>query len=133
MRHTLAALLVATLPLAPAAAETPMSAGEFEAYVTGKTLSFTVGDFLLGVEDYRPGRQVRWSVPDETCKTGRWYPSGERICFVYEDGTGPQCWTFFRAPRGLRARFAGDPPGTALYDVRPSNEPMRCLGPEVGV
>ena len=133
MKSTLAALMVATLPFAPAAAETPMSAGAFEAYVTGETLAFSIGDFLLGVEEYSPGREVRWSVPGETCKTGRWYPSGEQICFVYLDGTGPQCWTFFRAPGGLRARFADDPPGTARYDVRASDAPMQCLGPEIGV
>lgn len=133
MKAALAVLLLATLPALPAAADTPMSAAEFEAYVTGKTLHFSFGGVSYGVEAYHPGREVRWSFLDDDCKEGRWYPAGEQICFVYEDGTGPQCWTFFREPEGLRARFAGDPPGTELYETRTSEEPMQCPGPDLGV
>lgn len=133
MKMTFAALLFATLPHAPAAAETPLSVGEFEAYVTGKTLYFSFGGVSYGVEEYRPGREVRWSFLEDECKRGHWYPSGEQICFVYEDGTGPQCWTFFRDAGGLRAHFAGDPPGTELYETRTSDKPMQCPGPELGV
>lgn len=133
MKTILAALLVVALPLPPAAAETPMSAGEFEAYVTGKILYFSIGGAPYGMEEYHPGREVRWSFLDDDCKKGRWYPAEEQICFVYEDGTGPQCWTFFRDADGLRARFAGDPPDTDLYETHTSDEPMQCPGPEIGV
>lgn len=133
MKTILAAFLVVALPLTPAAAETRMSAGEFEAYVTGKTLYFSIGGVPYGVEEYHPGREVRWSFLGDDCKRGRWYPSEEQICFVYEDGTGPQCWTFFRDADGLRARFAGDPPNTDLYEAHTSDEPMQCVGPEIGV
>lgn len=110
-----------------------MSANEFEAYVTGEIFIFSKGGVPRGIEEYRPNRQVRWSFLDEHCKRGRWYPSGEQICFVYEDGTGPQCWTVFRASGSLQARFAGDSPGTRLWEIYASDEPMQCLGPEVGV
>ena len=45
----------------------------------------------------------------------------------------PQCWTFFREGSGLRAVFENDPASTALYEARQDEEPMMCLGPDVGV
>nr|WP_102110473.1 hypothetical protein [Kandeliimicrobium roseum] len=112
---------------------TPMSAAEFEAYTTGKTLYFNAGGVSYGVEEYREGRKVRWSFLDGRCKEGQWYSEGEQICFVYEDGTGPQCWTFFRGNGGLRAHFMGDPAGSELYEAQQTDEPMSCMGPDVGV
>ncbi|WP_226779172.1 hypothetical protein [Oceaniglobus trochenteri] len=116
-----------------ASAQAPMTAAEFDAYTQGKTLFFEAGGLSYGVEEYLPGRKVRWSFLDGDCKEGSWYPSGAQICFEYEDGTGPQCWTFFRDTGGLRAIFQGDDPQTALYEARQSDEPMVCLGPKIGV
>ncbi len=117
----------------PVIAETPLSGAEFDAYTQGKTLYFNSGGTSYGVEEYLPGRKVRWSFLDGRCKEGDWYTSGSEICFRYEDGTGPQCWTFFRDAGGLRARFQGDSDSSDLYEARQSDEPMLCLGPEVGV
>lgn len=128
----LATLILAALPAA-ATAQTPLSADEFEAYVTGKTLYYALGGTSYGIEEYHPNREVRWSFLDEECKEGRWYPQGEQICFVYEDGTGPQCWTFFRDDGGLRAHFAGDPAGGEVYQTHATDDPMVCPGPRVGV
>ena len=127
---TLAAALVLALPVS---AEVPLSAAEFESYTTGKTLYFEADGVSYGIEQYLENRQVRWSFLDGECKDGTWYAQAEYICFEYEDGTGPQCWTFYRSDAGLKARFAGDPPGTELYETRASTEPMQCLGPKVGV
>ncbi|WP_099827170.1 hypothetical protein [Oceaniglobus indicus] len=123
--------LAVALPVA-AQDQSPLSAAEFESYTTGKTLYFNAGGMAYGVEEYRPGRRVRWSFLDGRCKDGEWYPEGEQICFVYEDGTGPQCWTFFQGSNGLRARFMGDPAGSELYEARDTDEPMVCMGPDVG-
>lgn len=117
----------------PAASETPMTGAEFDAYTQGKTLYFNSGGVSYGVEEYLPGRQVRWSFLDGECKEGEWYTSGEQICFEYEDGTGPQCWTFYKDNGGLRARFQGESAGSDLYEARQSDEPMVCLGPRIGV
>lgn len=117
---------------APAAAQTPMSGAEFEAYTTGKTLYFSSGDVPYGVEEYFPGRRVRWSFLDGECKDGTWYEAQDHICFEYEDDTPAQCWQFFEGPTGLRARFQGDSPGRELYETHQADEPMYCKGPRVG-
>ncbi|SES32193.1 hypothetical protein SAMN04490244_110111 [Tranquillimonas rosea] len=128
-----ALFLVFALAL-PASAQSPMSAAEFEDYVSGKTLTFATGGVTYGMEEYLSDRRVRWSFLDGECKEGVWYQRGEQICFEYEDGTGPQCWTFYRdAGSGLRARFAGDPAGTELYETEATDAPMQCPGPRIGV
>lgn len=122
------------LLLASAAyAAEPMSAAEFEAYVEGKTLYFGLNGEAYGAEAYLPNRRVQWSFLDGQCKDGIWYAEGEQICFVYEDRPDPQCWTFFLDGDRLRAVFENDPSSTVLYEAQQSDDPMQCLGPEVGV
>lgn len=136
MKQMLAAILAASTTLAalPAIAAEPMSAREFEAYVTGKTLYFGQNGQAYGVEEYLEGRQVRWSFLDGKCKDGYWYEAADsQICFVYEDSPTPQCWTFFRDGNGLRAVFENDPASTVLYEANQNDEPMLCYGPDVGV
>lgn len=112
----------------------PLTAEEFDAYATGKTLTYGQGGAVYGTEQYLPGRQVRWAFREDACQKGEWYPSGSEICFVYEQDTGgPQCWTFFQTEGGLRARFAGDAAGAELSEVAQSSEPLNCPGPDVGV
>ncbi len=110
-----------------------MTAAEFEAYVTGKTLYFGESGRDYGIEEYLENRRVRWSFLDGNCKDGFWYEEGGLICFVYEDRPDPQCWTFIKDTNGLRAIFDGDPQQTTLYEARQNDEPMLCYGPEVGV
>ena len=117
----------------PAGAQSPMSAAEFEAYVTGKTLTYSRDGSAYGIEEYLDDRRVRWSFLDGECQDGAWYPAGEMICFVYESYDRPQCWTFYRQSAGLRALFMNDPAETALYETRQSTDPMLCLGPKIGV
>ena len=128
--RVLSVLLLAPLP---AAAETPMSAAEFEAYVTGRTLTYASRGVPFGIEEYRKGRRVLWSFLDGRCEEGEWYAAGDMICFVYETYPEHQCWTFHLRDEGLFARFQNDPGATELYETRQSSEPMQCLGPEVGV
>ncbi len=116
----------------PISAE-PMSAAEFEAYTTGKTLFYGRDQELFGVEEYLEGRRVRWSFLDGKCQEGYWYEEGPLICFVYETGLDPQCWTFELASGGLVARFENNPASRPLYEARDTGERMVCLGPETGV
>ncbi len=133
MRPILAALALTCLPLAPAAAERPMTADEFEAYVGGKTLYYSSRGNAYGAEQYLPNRRVIWTFLDGECQTGVWYESGGLICFVYEFGGEPQCWSFWERGGGLSARFENDPAATELYEVDQSADPLRCAGPDVGV
>lgn len=125
--------VLVSLAAAPSIAFAGMNAAEFEAYVTGKTLYFGQNGAAYGVEEYLPDRQVRWSFLDGKCKEGYWYEEAGMICFVYDDTPQPQCWTFFPEASGLRAVFENDPANTVLYEAQQSEEPMLCLGPEVGV
>ena len=118
---------------APATAEAPMSGAEFEAFVTGQTLTFAENGEVYGIEQYLPNRRVRWAFSGDQCRDGFWYEeAGGQICFLYEDLEGPQCWIFSRDGGRLTAQFQGDG-GRELYEAWRSEEPMRCLGPDVGV
>lgn len=128
-----AILALAALTALPALAADPLTAEEFEAYATGKTLTYAVGGQIYGTEEYRPGRRVLWAFEGEECSRGYWYPDAGQICFVYEDNPNPQCWTFYHETGGLRARFAGDPEGAELAAIAESREPLVCPGPDVGV
>lgn len=127
--------LVLALAVCPgiAASQSAMSAAEFESYVQGKTLYFGYDGEAYGVERYLGNRRVQWSFLDGQCKDGFWYEEADQICFVYEDTPDPQCWTFYQEPGGLRAIFENDPDATTLYEAQQDDDPMLCLGPEVGV
>ena len=114
-------------------AETPMTAAEFEAYTTGKTLTYSLGGEVFGTEQYRPGRQVVWAFTGDDCTDGRWYEQAGLICFVYPTDGTPQCWTFYLDNNSLRAKFIGDSSEAELSVVAQSPKPMACMGPDVGV
>lgn len=133
MKHVFAIALACATAL-PVLASEPMSASDFERYVTGKTLYYGLSGDSYGVEEYLPDRQVRWSFLDGECKDGYWYEeTGNQICFVYDDNPSPQCWTFFKEGQSLRAVFENDPTSTVLYEAQQNSEPMLCLGPQIGV
>lgn len=125
-------LILGLLPL-PALAETPMTAAQFEAYSTGKTLTYALGGVVWGTEEYKANRRVMWAFTEAECRDGYWYEKGNEICFIYEDPNDPKCWLFYLDAAGMRARFATDPPEMELSEVANSTEPMGCLGPDVGV
>ncbi|WP_299283383.1 hypothetical protein [uncultured Tateyamaria sp.] len=127
------ALALSFVCLCTSAAAEPMTAAEFEAYVTGKTLFYGRDGAAYGAEIYRDNRRVTWSFLDGECKDGYWYDEGPNICFVYEDRSDPQCWTFERSPGGLIATFENDPASTALYEAQDVGEELVCLGPKIGV
>lgn len=128
-------ILCATLAALPFAAQAgePMDAEEFDHYTRGKTLFYGFGGTAYGVERYLPDRRVIWSFLDGRCQEGTWYEDAGQICFVYEDRSDPQCWSFSLTPEGLSARFQNDPEATELYEAGDVDEEMLCLGPEVGV
>ncbi len=131
MRIT-ATILLALFLATPSRAEAPMSAAAFEAYTTGKTLTYSVGGTTYGVEEYLRNRRVRWAFLNDECQEGTWYPSGNMICFEYDGFLDAQCWTFFEKPGGLVARYENDPEQLELIETRAAREPLVCLGPRVG-
>jgi len=130
----LIALVLAVVLGGPVIALAEMSAEEFDAYTRGQTFHYAQeGAEPYGAEEYLPGRRVRWSFLDGECQEGHWYADGPLICFVYETRLEPQCWRFERRDGRLVARFKGDTAMTELYEVRKSQEPLMCPGPDVGV
>jgi hypothetical protein len=132
MRSRLALILLLAAPAA-FAAETPMTGAEFEAYATGKILTYADSGTVWGTEQYKPDRRVVWAFTASECRDGYWYEKDDQICFVYEDPNDPQCWWFYRREGGIAARFVGDPEGITLSEVAQSDGPMPCAGPDVGV
>jgi hypothetical protein len=131
MQRLLPALaLLATIT--PALAQPPLTAAEFEAHVTGYTITYQQFSGVYGIEEYLPGRQVRWSVAENLCQYGSWYPQDEAICFVYEYSPTPHCWTFWLEGGTLRALSVNDLPGAELTEVDRSDTPLACPGPDVG-
>lgn len=127
-----AALTVTALPALSQDQGKPLTAEEFDAYVTGKTLSYSDGAQVWGTEQYLPGRRVVWAFTKDICQYGTWYQQDEHICFVYDDSPDPQCWTFWHKENGLTALFSGDS-ATELSEVEQSDAPLGCPGPDVGV
>lgn len=130
MRRTI--LCLALVPQLALAAETPLSGAEFEAYTTGRTLTFASRGQVYGAEQYLPGRRVKWAFTEDVCREGIWYEDAGQICFVYDYDPTPQCWIFWQ-DGGLRARFTSADSGTELQEVENSTAPLPCAGPEVGV
>lgn len=128
------ALIFLWLALAmPLAAQTPLDAAAFEAYSRGKTLYFGFDDKAIGAEEYLPNNRVRWSLMNGPCLEGRWYQDGPLICFIYDGKEDANCWAVYQRESGLMVRLEDDPTKTTLFEVGPSDPPMVCLGPEVGV
>ena len=126
-------LLACAAPALAAGPDTPLTAGEFDALVTGKTLTYQQQDMPFGVEEYLPDRRVRWSVSPDHCQYGIWYPQARDICFLYEDSPDPACWTFWLDGGVLHARSASTGPGADLHVTDISSQPLSCPGPDVGV
>jgi hypothetical protein len=115
------------------AAEPFLSGAEFEAHVTGKTLTYSQFGQTYGVEEYLDGRKVRWAFTDDVCQYGYWYDKGNEICFVYTDYPDPVCWTFWKEDGKLMGVTTGDPVESALTEAERTDTPLTCPGPDVGV
>ena len=129
--------LILAFPALPLQADPPQSAfgsaltaQQFDAYATGKTLSYAQGAQVWGTEQYLPGRQVLWASVGLPCEYGSWYDDNGAICFVYEANPGPNCWLFYLGPTGLMAQFIGS--NSVLSEVDQFPEPLNCPGPLVG-
>lgn len=126
--------LLLALAATPALADPPpLTAEEFDALTLGRTMTWSEFGSVYGVEQYLPGRKVRWTVVGDDCKAGHWYAEGSAICFQYEDDPAPDCWEITASDRDLLARYTTNPPDTAPVVVTETTEPLACFGPEVGV
>jgi hypothetical protein len=132
---TFRALALACLLPLPALADTPLTGAAFEAMTTGRTMDHLLSGDVYGAEHYFAGRRVCWAFADGRCLDGMWYEKGSQICFAYEDGTGPECWTYFRDGDDIRAIAAEDDidAPAAPVQMTGAETPLAGSGPEVGV
>ena len=132
MRHFLLALALVGAAQ-PALAQTPLNATEFEADVTGKTITYDYGDGLFGTEEYLIDRKVRWAFEGDLCIYGSWYQAGDEICFIYENDPTPACWLYFLDGGAIRGRYMGEGGGWEILESNRTAQPLPCAGPDVGV
>ena len=133
MRTVALALILALPAVAATADDVPMTGDEFDAYVTGKTLTYSQFGSVFGIEEYLPGRKVRWKFTADDCQYGSWYEKGDLICFVYEYDPDEHCWTFWTDDGKLKALSVDNASGEELTEVARSPEGLNCPGPDVGV
>lgn len=102
-----ALLLAAVLAAAPALADEPLgkpvNGPEFRTLAESRTLAYQrEGENRpYGIERHYPGGRVTWFLVDAgTCLDRQWYaagpPDAPRICFAYNDGSGPHCFRYWR-------------------------------------
>ena len=128
--RTLPALLLAA---SPAVADPLLTAEAFDRLTLGRTMTWSEFGTVYGVEQYLPGRKVRWTALGDDCKTGHWYQDGAAICFRYEDDIEPDCWEITVSGADLIARYTTNPPDAEPVIVADTTDPLACFGPEVGV
>lgn len=116
-----------------AAAQTPMTPDDFDAWSLGKTLDYSVAGQVYGSEAYFPGRRVRDADAGGPCLDGTWYADGAAVCFVYPARDGTHCWTYWRDGDRVLAKPVSAAPEDPAQEVTVAAGPLACPGPEVGV
>ena len=125
MRHALLGLLMVLPTLV--SGQNSMSAAEFDAYVTGRTITFRTDlNPSYGTERYMEGRRLMWSIAAGICQYGVWFESKGDICFRYEGDPEHKCWTVYDEPGGLRGVYTTRPPFTVIFEVKDRQEPLIC-------
>ena len=125
------ALILAFLLAPPALAENRMTAEAFDAFATGRTLTYQQPDIVFGTEEYLPGRRVRWSDGTAGCYAGSWFPKDGEICFLYQGTTEPACWSFVQEGDRVSATSSDDAE-RLVYDVVISKTALPCSGLKEG-
>ncbi|NHB76686.1 hypothetical protein [Rhodobacter calidifons] len=126
-------ILVWLLTAQPLAAQTLMTAEEFDDWSRGKTLDYAVDGQILGSETYFAGRRVRDADRGGPCIDGSWFADGEAICFVYPAIAGVHCWHYWREGETVVAQPLSAAPDTPPQQVTEASAPLACTGPDVGV
>jgi len=125
--------LILCLAATAAAADTPMTSEEFEAWSTGRTLDYAIGGQIYGSEMHLPDRRTLDADIGGPCVEGRWFGDGDAICFVYEGDSREHCWHFWRRGDSVLARPVWSEPDSTASEVTVSPTPLQCPGPDVGV
>ena len=124
----------ATASLAPAqsSGERIVTAEEFEALSTGKTLYFSRSSRFFGAEQFYTRRRSLWQNGAGQCLDGEWFAKDDLICFEYDQPTDPACWHFIEKSTGYVARAEGEGPENDIFLYHTDTKPLDCKGPAIG-
>jgi hypothetical protein len=135
MRHALVLSQVLHLIATGAPAQTLMTPDEFDAWSTGKIVDYSLSGAdrqVYSREEHFPDRRTRLLI-DGDCAEGVWHAEGDAVCFVYPAYEGLHCWHFWREGDAVLALPTGSLPDSLPDLVTPSDIPLACPGPDVGV
>jgi len=128
--------LVAVLAANMASGQQVLTGKEFDDLSRGTTMYFTENGRFFGAEQFLSGRRTVWRAADGTCVNGTWTETNGDICFFYDNGDGPHCWTIADTGEGLTVtstkNTAGYPPLTLELSGQDTT-PILCTGPLFGV
>ncbi|HIP22544.1 MAG TPA: hypothetical protein EYG79_02940 [Rhodobacteraceae bacterium] len=121
---------------AGAASAQPLTGKEFDALSRGSTMHFTADGQFYGSEQFFFGQRTVWRSEDGRCVNGKWAYEAPAICFVYDDGSGPFCWTIEGDAEHLTVTSTsndeGEPPLALTLSGQDKSE-ILCTGPLFGV
>lgn len=129
----LKATLLLALAAMPATAKEIITADEFEALSTGKTLYFSFEGAPYGAEQFYKGRRSLWQYRNGECTAGAWHNDGPKLCFLYEDNFDLQCWEMYRRDGEIFVQSESATAGEELKLDRIDEVPLPCIGPDLGV
>jgi hypothetical protein len=118
------AALLAGLALPAMGQERPLTGGEFERLVEGKTMDTYDETGRFGVETFLPGRRTFWRDEDH-CLKGQWTETDGIICYTYEGQPGRFCNSYYDRG-GWLIGFEDGVWGNDPLMLTPSDEVVTC-------
>ena len=130
------ALITLFALLSCAANAQTLTGKEFDALSRGTTMHFTNQGLFFGSEQFFAGQRTAWRADDGRCVNGKWAYRAPAICFDYDDGSGPSCWTIEGNADGLTVTSTrtndGEPPLVLTLSHQDKSD-IVCTGPLFGV
>ena len=129
-------LIAALLMLATAPSAEILTGKQFDALTRDTTMHFSADGQYFGSEQFFSGRRTVWRAEDGRCVNGKWDYQAPAICFIYDDGSGPFCWTVEKQGREVTVTSTNaveDSPPLALELTSQDTQPILCTGPLFGV
>ena len=122
--------------LASSASAQLFTGKEFDALSRGTTLHFTNQGLFYGAEQFFAGQRTVWRAEDGRCVNGKWSYRAPAICFQYDDGSGPFCWTIEGPADEITVTSTrnndGEPPVVLMLSHQDKSD-IVCTGPLFGV
>ena len=129
-------LVALIIMFAGAAPAQTLNGKEFDSLSLGSTMHFTAYGAFYGSEQFFLGQRTVWRADDGRCVNGKWTYEAPAICFVYDDGSGPYCWTIEGNAEQLTVTSTrneeGEPPLVLSLSGQDKSE-ILCTGPLFGV